>query len=88
MDNLCEQNQMGCSERRMGMMTWYLVVFCLGAIAGVLFVMIVVEQRRKWLESERLRHGLCIKCQYNLTGNVSGVCPECGTAVEQPEPNP
>jgi predicted RNA-binding Zn-ribbon protein involved in translation (DUF1610 family) len=20
-------------------------------------------------------------CGYNLTGNVSGVCPECGTAV-------
>ena len=24
----------------------------------------------------------CRKCGYNLTGNVSGVCPECGTAVE------
>jgi hypothetical protein len=25
---------------------------------------------------------LCGKCGYNLTGNVSGVCPECGTPVE------
>ncbi len=24
----------------------------------------------------------CRKCSYDLTGNVSGVCPECGTAVE------
>ncbi len=24
----------------------------------------------------------CFACGYNLTGNVSGVCPECGTAVE------
>ena len=24
---------------------------------------------------------LCTKCQYNLTGNVSGVCPECGTPI-------
>jgi hypothetical protein len=23
----------------------------------------------------------CIRCHYNLTGNTSGVCPECGTAV-------
>lgn len=26
----------------------------------------------------------CKKCDYNLTGNVSGVCPECGTPVELP----
>ncbi len=24
---------------------------------------------------------LCTRCGYNLTGSVSGVCPECGTAV-------
>jgi hypothetical protein len=23
----------------------------------------------------------CLKCGYNLTGNVSGICPECGTAI-------
>jgi hypothetical protein len=26
----------------------------------------------------RRRRGLCVKCAYDLTGNVSGVCPECG----------
>jgi hypothetical protein len=31
---------------------------------------------RRW---KRRRNGLCINCGYNLTGNVSGVCPECGT---------
>jgi hypothetical protein len=25
--------------------------------------------------------GSCLKCGYNLTGNASGVCPECGTPV-------
>lgn len=25
----------------------------------------------------------CRKCGYNLTGNTSGVCPECGTPVPQ-----
>lgn len=27
----------------------------------------------------RRRRGLCVKCGYNLSGNASGVCPECGT---------
>ncbi len=30
----------------------------------------------------RKRHGLCLSCGYNLTGNESGTCPECGTGVE------
>jgi hypothetical protein len=29
------------------------------------------------------RHGKC-KCGYELTGNTSGVCPECGTAISPP----
>ena len=36
---------------------------------------------RRW---RRRRKGLCLKCGYNLTGNVSGICPECGTRIEQP----
>ncbi len=31
----------------------------------------------------RLKHGLCIQCAYNLKGNVSGVCPECGLPIEK-----
>ncbi|HUN80757.1 MAG TPA: hypothetical protein VMV81_04530, partial [Phycisphaerae bacterium] len=23
---------------------------------------------------------ICVNCRYDLTGNASGVCPECGTA--------
>ena len=26
----------------------------------------------------------CSRCGYDLTGNESGVCPECGTEVEAP----
>lgn len=32
--------------------------------------------RRRVLERER--QGKCVKCAYDLTGIVSGVCPECG----------
>ena len=36
-------------------------------------------RRRRWL-----RLGLCGGCGYDLTANVSGVCPECGTAACEP----
>ncbi len=28
------------------------------------------------------RQAICVPCGYNLTGNESGICPECGTGVE------
>jgi hypothetical protein len=36
------------------------------------------------LQRRRNRAGLCATCNYNLTGNTSGVCPECGTAITSP----
>jgi hypothetical protein len=33
----------------------------------------------------RRRRGLCVKCGYNLTGNTTGTCPECGTKFEMPQ---
>lgn len=29
----------------------------------------------------RRKRGLCLRCGYNLEGNVSGACPECGEAI-------
>ncbi len=35
-----------------------------------------------WLwPDRRTKAGFCKTCKYDLTGNVSGVCPECGTAI-------
>jgi hypothetical protein len=31
--------------------------------------------------STEKRSGRRAECRYNLTGNVSGVCPECGTEI-------
>ena len=34
-----------------------------------------------WHDYRRIRPGHCQKCGYDLTGNVSGVCPECGGRI-------
>ncbi len=41
--------------------------------------------RRRRLRRWRMRHSLCTECGYDLTANVSGVCPECGTAITKAE---
>ncbi|MCC6360532.1 MAG: hypothetical protein IT450_17475 [Phycisphaerales bacterium] len=35
-----------------------------------------------WCDRRRIRPGGCSKCGYDLTGNVSGRCPECGAAAK------
>jgi hypothetical protein len=35
-----------------------------------------------WRDRRRIPPNHCRKCGYNLTGNESGVCPECGSEVD------
>jgi hypothetical protein len=49
-----------------------------------IFVWSLIRARRgvrRYEEHQRHRQGLCPTCGYNLTGNTSGTCPECGTVV-------
>lgn len=50
------------------------------------WILIFTSALASWIFYHRARKkrqfGLCLKCGYNLTGNVSGVCPECGTFIE------
>ncbi len=41
---------------------------------------VTIEHAR---DIRRRRRGLCLRCGYDLTGNVSGACSECGCPVEQ-----
>jgi hypothetical protein len=52
---------------------WYLLApgFLAPALAAA---------RIRWTHKRRLA-GHCPSCGYDLTGNVSGVCPECGGAI-------
>ena len=58
------------------------------ALAGLLIVLAplcIVISWRKWREYRKVARVLnheCTECGYNLTGNTSGVCPECGKAVD------
>lgn len=51
----------------------------IGAFAGFLIGALVERYPRR----RRPRRGSprCAQCGYNLTGNVSGRCPECGTSI-------
>lgn len=38
------------------------------------------------VRSYRRFRGRCVECRYNLTGNTSGVCPECGAPIKRANP--
>jgi hypothetical protein len=51
-------------------------------MACVVFANLCRVLRRSYLigeQDQRLRRGLCPSCGYDLRGNVSGVCPDCGS---------
>ena len=69
--------------------TWVLRDDCDFRVGGwlpcVLFLLFVVPTfllwRRRAARRPPLLDNLCLTCGYSLTGNTSGRCPECGTAV-------
>ena len=52
-------------------------VAAIAVATGTLYVLYRPNERRQ----ERQAKGQCVRCGYDLTGNVSGVCPECGAGV-------
>jgi len=45
----------------------------------LLYPTLVFIQVRRLKRRQKMGH--CKNCGYNLTGNVSGKCPECGTSI-------
>lgn len=39
-----------------------------------------------WFDRRRIPAGHCRRCGYDLTGNISGRCPECGTVASALQP--
>jgi len=57
----------------------FLGLFLLFALPSAVKLFVFVW--RRW--PKRSRVGYCSECKYDLAGNTSGVCPECGTPIRQ-----
>ena len=55
------------------------ILFCF--IAMIVSIWFLVASYMK----VRVDHPICRRCGYNLTGNQSGVCPECGAPTMMPQ---
>jgi hypothetical protein len=63
------------SERVFVLPYWFLCLLL--ALYPIWWTKWMAEQ----LKRKRLEAGECLTCGYNLTGNVSGICPECGKPI-------
>ena len=64
-------------ERNVYLPVWFLILLTL-PYPIVIFVRGPYHRYRRY---RRRKKGLCLKCAYNLRGNVSGICPECGERI-------
>ena len=52
----------------------------------LIFAVVAAPTAFLWYRDRlRRRPGHCKNCNYNLTGNTSGICPECGTPIPEKE---
>ena len=61
------------TETRIAFPLWLPLAMCV--------VLPVAQFARHFLRRRRRPPGTCSQCGYNLTGNSSGTCPECGTRI-------
>ena len=62
--------------------SWYAIV-----IVPLWLPLLLTAIPTAWLwhrDRRRIRPGCCLRCGYDLTGNTSGVCSECGLAKPPP----
>jgi hypothetical protein len=79
-----------CADQRTGANPVYLIAvpyWLPVLITAIMPSWWVALQRRRRLRAWRSRAGLCVSCGYDLTGNTSGVCPECGNNIDVPATN-
>jgi hypothetical protein len=57
-------------------------LFTLVALRYVCLIFRWLPRQDRW---QRSSQGLCTRCGYDLRGNCSGTCPECGTTLDRIE---
>lgn len=67
----------------MGVMGLEAFYFALAVVASPVISIIPLLLAFWWINrrEERRANGQCVECGYSLTGNRSGVCPECGRRI-------
>ena len=55
------------------------ILFWTSPLWAILWAWLFTRFRNRLFQSRR--GNFCSRCGYNLTGNVSGVCPECGVSI-------
>jgi hypothetical protein len=79
LENLAASTQSGSPSRVISISSpLYLFV----AMASIFPLLSLARTRSALRRRRRRRQNRCITCGYNLTGNTSGVCSECGTVKE------
>jgi hypothetical protein len=67
--------------------TWHYIETCLPMWMPLMIfsicpaVALIIIARKGQVRRQRHRLGFCVNCGYDLSGSVSGVCPECGEKV-------
>ena len=51
---------------------------CSVGTLGLLIMPLIRFPLTRW---RRIKQGLCLNCEYDVKGNESGICPECGTPI-------
>ncbi len=65
------------NSRRVGLRQNVYLPLWIAPLATGIFTILAARRHRKW------QIGKCGFCGYDLTGNMSGVCPECGKFTER-----
>jgi len=52
----------------------------------LLYLFIVARERRIAYRQALAENNRCVTCEYDLTGNTSGICSECGSPTTKVVP--
>ncbi|HPF38123.1 MAG TPA: hypothetical protein PK093_05730 [Phycisphaerae bacterium] len=61
-----------------GLFIWFAIVYSIGFAVRVLFFQIGGRRFRAFIRNDLLSQRICWRCGYDLTGNETGRCSECG----------
>ena len=70
-----------CPQAAPGAIARVVLALALLVPAAVTFSLSVREGYDQAEREDRKETGRCLVCGYKLKGNVSGICPECGTTI-------